>query len=68
MIDVANHGARMNKKSSGKPALIRNINRLMILETIEKEAPISRADISRLTKISSQIVSLIVAFFKAKES
>jgi glucokinase-like ROK family protein len=50
-------------KSSGKPTLIRDINRSMILETIEKEGPISRADISRLTKISSPTVSLAVEYF-----
>ena len=56
----------MLSKSSGKPGLIRDINRSMILETIEKEGPISRADISRLTKISSPTVSLVVEHFLKK--
>ena len=56
----------MLSKISGKPALIRDINRSMILENIEKEGPISRADISRLTKISSPTVSLVVEHFLKK--
>ena len=56
----------MLSKSPGKPALIRDINRSMVLETIEKEGPISRADISRLTKISSPTVSLVVEHFLKK--
>ncbi len=56
----------MLSKSSGKPTLIRDINRSMILENIEKEGPISRADISRLTKISSPTVSLVVEHFLKK--
>jgi len=56
----------MLSKSSGKPTLIRDVNRSMILETIEKEGPISRADISRLTKISSPTVSLVVEHFLKK--
>lgn len=53
-------------KSSGKPSLIRDINRSMVLETIEREGPISRADISRLIKISSPTVSLVVEHFLKK--
>lgn len=53
-------------KSPGKPTLIRDINRSMILETIEKKGPVSRADISRLTKISSPTVSLVVEHFLKK--
>jgi glucokinase len=56
----------MLSKLPGKPTLIRDINRSMILETIEKEGPISRADISRLTGISSPTVSLVVEHFLKK--
>ncbi len=56
----------MLSKLPGKPTLIRDINRSMILETIEKKDPISRADISRLTKISSPTVSLVVEHFLKK--
>jgi len=45
---------------------MRDINRSMVLETMEKEGHISRADISRLTKISSPTVSLIVEHFLNK--
>ncbi|MFQ5835651.1 MAG: ROK family transcriptional regulator [bacterium] len=56
----------MLSKLSGKPTLIRDINRSMVLETIEKKGPISRADISRLTKISSPTISLAVEYFLKK--
>ncbi len=39
------------------------MNRLIILETIEKESPISRVDILRVTKTSSPTVSLVVEHF-----
>ncbi len=56
----------MLSKSPGKPTLIRDINRSIVLETVEKEGSISRADISRLTKISSPTVSLVVEHFLKK--
>ncbi|MGE5584410.1 MAG: ROK family transcriptional regulator [Bacillota bacterium] len=46
----------------GTPSVIKNMNRRTVLDTIENGAPISRADIARITGLSAPTVSAVVKY------
>jgi glucokinase len=48
------------KSKAAKPVTIRNHNRSLILQTIEKKGRIFRADLAKLTQISEPTVSAII--------
>jgi glucokinase len=56
----------MQKNQAAQPATIRNHNRRLVLETLEKQGRISRADLAKMTRISEPTVSGIIETFIRK--
>jgi len=51
----------MNQLTSGKPQIVRHLNKTAILNLIRSRQPISRSELSRLTDLNKSTVSSIVA-------
>jgi len=61
LINGSNLPNRKNKIISGNAKLVRNINRAVILNLIRERQPISRVNISKITKLNKSTVSSIVS-------
>lgn len=51
-------------KISGKPVLLKKINKNIVLNTIREKGPVSRAKLSRITNISKPTMSNIISSLK----
>ena len=51
-------------RTSGKPSLIKKINKNIVLNTIREKGPISRAKLSKITNISKPTISNIIQSLK----
>jgi len=52
---------------TGNLRLVQKINRSLVLNLIEDKSPISRADISKITKLTRSTVSSIVEYLIKKD-
>jgi glucokinase len=54
-------GSSQRRSRLGRPSTMRVVNRTIVADAIREHAPLSRADVARLTAISAPTVSAIVA-------
>ena len=58
----------MARLKPGTPETIRTTNRYLALDTIEKQGPMSRAELSRITQISEPTIYSIIDYFISKDA
>jgi predicted NBD/HSP70 family sugar kinase len=57
----------MARLKPGTPETIRNHNRYLALDAIERRGPVSRAELSRITQISEPTIYSIIDYFISKD-